>query len=166
MIAYVLYVFYRNVNLLNIFHCDNAIQNFTVSYFSVICCNPCNKLCMATFLLLYSVATVQLILPAIHRLLLLWFLFHSLLHMSSFSRRFQSAIKGVIRVQSICKKKCKHFRTHFEQIFHVFSVQATLKGEEKRKPAVRRPATRRQTHTQGRFLVILTVHHIFLPYAK
>ena len=51
--------------------------------------------------------------------------------------------------------------THFEQIFHVFSVQATLKGEEKTKPAARR-----QTHTQGRFLVILTVRHIFLPYAK
>ena len=51
---------------------------------------------------------------------------------------------------------------HFLQIFHVvFSVQATLKGEEKTKPAARR-----QTHTQGRFLVILTVRHIFLPYAK
>ena len=34
----------------------------------------------------------------------------------------------------------------------------TLKGEEKTKPAARR-----QTHTQGRFLVILTVWHIFLP---
>ena len=47
------------------------------------------------------------------------------------------------------------------QIFHVFSVQANLKGEEKTKPAVRQ-----QTHTQGRFLVILTVRHIFLPYDK
>ena len=47
------------------------------------------------------------------------------------------------------------------QIFHVFSVQATLKGEEKTKPAASR-----KTHTQGRFLVILTVCHIFLPYAK
>ena len=36
-----------------------------------------------------------------------------------------------------------------------------LKGEEKTKPAARR-----QTHTQGRFLVILLVRHIFLPYAK
>ena len=50
---------------------------------------------------------------------------------------------------------------HFQQKIHVFSVQATLKGEEKTKPAARR-----QTHTQGRFLVILTVRHIFLPYAK
>ena len=47
---------------------------------------------------------------------------------------------------------------HFQQIFHAFSVQATLKGEEKTKPAARR-----QTHTQGR---VLTVRHIFLPYAK
>ena len=65
LIAYVLYVLYQNVNLQNIFHCDNAIQNFTVSYFSVICFNSYNKLCMAIFLLLYTVATVQLILPAI-----------------------------------------------------------------------------------------------------
>ena len=40
-------------------------------------------------------------------------------------------------------------------------MQATLKGDEKTKPTAMR-----QTHTQGRFLVILTVRHIFLPYAK
>ena len=37
-----------------------------------------------------------------------------------------------------------------------------LKGEERKT----NPAARRQTHTQGRFLVFLTVPHIFLPYAK
>ena len=50
---------------------------------------------------------------------------------------------------------------HFQQKIYAFSVQATLKGEEKTKHAARR-----QTHTQGRFLVILTVRHIFLPYVK
>ena len=37
-----------------------------------------------------------------------------------------------------------------------------LKGEEKNQNLPQG----RQTHTQGRFLVILTVRHSFLPYAK
>ena len=53
------------------------------------------------------------------------------------------------------KKKNTH---HFDLLFHSFSVQATLKGEEKPKPAARR-----QTHTQGRFLVILYSSPHFPP---